>query len=135
MGTERAGSVVAMSKDREPGGRVSAALPQLGRHARSARWRLAAGVAAVVIILIAGHAPVWAGVVAMLLVVLAALAGPPRPAPQTAQTEASGATQLQALAAAELADAMPDPVITFDGQGVVAYANKSAQTAFGSIVA
>ena len=109
-------------------------LARLGRRARKARWQLAAGVAAVVIVLIAGHAPVWAGVAALLLVMLAALAGPPRPTPHTADTEAFGEAQLQALAAAELADAMPDPVITFDSQGVVAHANKSAQTAFGSIV-
>ena len=125
---------MAMSKDREPGSRVSAVLARLGRRARKARWQLAAGVAAVVIVLIAGHAPVWAGVAALLLVMLAALAGPPRPTPHTADTEAFGEAQLQALAAAELADAMPDPVITFDSQGVVAHANKSAQTAFGSIV-
>jgi len=125
---------MAMSKDREPASRVPAVLARLGRRARKARWQLAAGVAAVVIVLIAGHAPVWAGVAALLLVMLAALAGPSRPTPHTADTEAFGEAQLQALAAAELADAMPDPVITFDSQGVVAHANKSAQTAFGSIV-
>lgn len=70
---------MAMSKDREPGSRVSAVLARLGRRARKARWQLAAGVAAVVIVLIAGHAPVWAGVAALLLVMLAALAGPPGP--------------------------------------------------------
>ena len=113
---------------------MSAVLARLGRRARKARWQLAAGVAAVVIVLIAGHAPVWAGVAALLLVMLAALAGPPPAHASYGRHGNLGEAQLQALAAAELADAMPDPVITFDSQGVVAHANKSAQTAFGSIV-
>ncbi|MEP9370639.1 ATP-binding protein [Mesorhizobium sp. KR1-2] len=100
---------------------------------RQNRWMLAAGIVAVLL------AHMWAGAGVLLaaiaaLFVVAALA-PSRTADQRrveAAEVASGAKSI-GLSGENLAAAVTDPLIVFDGAGAVVHANAAATAAFGTL--
>ncbi|MDH6230446.1 two-component system phosphate regulon sensor histidine kinase PhoR [Mesorhizobium soli] len=102
---------------------------------RQNRWMLAAGVAAVLAVFFA--LPQWPWVAACViaaLFVVAALA-PSRTADQRSveAEEVSSTSGLIGLSSENLAAAVTDPLIVFDGAGAVVHANAAATAAFGAL--
>jgi two-component system phosphate regulon sensor histidine kinase PhoR len=100
-----------------------------------ARWLLAAGVAAILLLHAAGGGslPLVLAAIAALVAVAALVPRRPGAGRIAAETAGARAPLPENLSAANLAAAVADPLIVFDERGAVVLANSAAATAFGNI--
>ena len=100
------------------------------------RWTILAAVVAILVLHFwAGEAPRWINAVALVAVVAVAAFAPRGADGRRRAGDAPGITgdALDHLAAADLAAAVPDPLLVFDRQGIVVHANDAASASFGSV--
>lgn len=99
-----------------------------------ARWTLVAALLAVLLVGFAGAAPAWTIVVALMTIICAAALAPRRAGrPLEVLPRGGGTKELEALSARDLASAVADPLIIYDGTGAVLHVNEAAQSAFGPL--
>lgn len=100
-----------------------------------ARWVLVTAAAAIVAVSGASGGSWWVAAAAMAAIVTAAAIAPRRRIVRRAETSTLEQPRdaLQGLSAAELAAAVPDPILIFDANGSTLYANAAATAAFGDL--
>ena len=107
---------------------------RVARRLYQGRWPLAASAIAVIV---AVAAPSWQALfLGVALVAGATALAPRRPASErkVGKTIAASVTELDGVTPQDIASAVPSPLIIFDSQGGLVYANPAAEDAFGPLL-
>jgi two-component system phosphate regulon sensor histidine kinase PhoR len=126
---------MAMSETREGGERSGAS--RLRRRLFQARWTLLASLVAIVAVAQAPSHRTQVAAMAILGVLLVTLFAPRRSSAErrAATTAQARFAPLEGVLAADLATAVPDPLIVFDQRGTIVHVNPAAAVAFGAVAA
>jgi two-component system phosphate regulon sensor histidine kinase PhoR len=126
-------SEIGTGKAERPLGRSLASL--VVERLFQSRWTLGAALAAVLVLNWSIGGPWFAGVLAGVALVFVAAIAPRRSSAQRQAEEAAATARppLEALSAASLAAAVPDPLVIFDAGSALVHANAAAGAAFGAL--
>ncbi len=99
------------------------------------RWTILAAFGVILGLYGAGNAPAWIAALGAVAVAATAAFAPRRAVSQRRASDAAGTADrtLDSLAPADLAAAVPDPLVVFDRQGIIVHANDAASASFGSV--